>query len=197
MNIFEILGSLVATKNIALGVDKKHPLYIQLNSKSDEYLVKRYGDIQVKNSSFQALNTRRSKFQFARNIDIWTEEKIIKQILNDRKEEQSRGMSAAMEAMKTLFHEKVFIEGDIKDPKSLAFHKVNGIHINPENPSNPFVDLYLNCTVADIKSDVVNRAFVTISTESVNQNIADKKWYVVPTTEFLKLFYDTGNVESK
>jgi len=155
MNIFEMLGSLVATKNIALGVDKKHPLYVQLNAKSDEYLVKRYGDIQVKNSSFQGLNTRRSKFQFARNIDIWTEEKVIKQILNEREEDRSRGMSAAMAEMKTLFDKKVFIEGDIKDPKSLVFHKVNGIHVNPENASNPLVDIYLNCTVEDIKSDVV------------------------------------------
>lgn len=195
MNIFEILGSLVATKNIALGVDKKHPLYVQLNAKSDEYLVKRYGDIQVKNSSFQGLNTRRSKFQFARNIDIWTEEKVIKQILNEREEDRSRGMSAAMAEMKTLFDKKVFIEGDIKDPKSLVFHKVNGIHVNPENASNPLVDIYLNCTVEDIKSDIVNRALITISTESVNKNIADKKWYVVPTSEFLKLFDGNGSAD--
>jgi hypothetical protein len=193
MNIFEILGSLVATKNIALGVDKKHPLYVQLNAKSDEYLVKRYGDIQVKNSSFQGLNTRRSKFQFARNIDIWTEEKVIKQILNEREEDRSRGMSAAMAEMKTLFDKKVFIEGDIKDPQSLVFHKVNGMHVNPENASNPLVDIYLNCTIEDIKSNVVDRALITISTESVNKNIADKKWYVVPTSEFLKLFDNTSS----
>lgn len=193
MNIFEILGSLVAAKNVTLGADKQHPLYVQLNSKSDEYLAKRYSDIQIKISSFQGLNTRRSKFQFARNVDILTEEKIIKQIMNERELERSQGTTAAIQAMKTLFDKKVFIEGDIKDPKSLTFHKVLGIHANPNDPKNPFVDVYLNCTVADIKSDVINRALITISTEIVNKNIADKIWYVVPTAEFLKLF-DVGKV---
>jgi hypothetical protein len=187
MNIFEVIGSLFSAKNIALGAEKNHPLYVKLSGKSDEYLNQRLNEIHIKMNSFQALNTRRSKFQFARNVDIWTEEKILKQILTERKEVNSDSFEKAKSSLENLFANKVFIEGDIKDSKTLIFHKVRDIRIDSNSPELQYVDLYLNCKLNDLNSTSIDCASVEISIESVKKNIAERKWFVLPIEEALRL----------
>jgi hypothetical protein len=188
MNIFEIIGSLFSAKNVVFGADKNHPLYVKLNARSDEYLNKRLNEIHIKMNSFQALNTRRSKFQFARNMDILTEEKILKQILTERQQVNSEGFEKAKNTLENLFQNKVFIEGDIKNINSLTFHKVKSIRIDSNSPEFQYVDLFMNCNLDELKSTSIDRASIEISIESVKKNTADRKWYVLPTEEVLRLF---------